>query len=177
MPVIVKLIQGNLTHDTELFPIITKMNPYVYITIGGERRKSTTCRGGGRNPSWTDVFTFENNANDMQLKIEVWDKDTFTRDDLVGDGVFNLTPFANGAPANQYVSLTYKGKEAGNILLGIQFTPKPNMMNPNIVNPGRFGVPIGNMQPGCPNNAHVLPPTDRQGGCKLDPWDINFTSY
>ena len=34
MPVTVRLIQGNLTHDTDFFPIV-RMDPYVYLSIGG----------------------------------------------------------------------------------------------------------------------------------------------
>jgi Ca2+-dependent lipid-binding protein len=71
------------------------------VSIGGERYKSTTCNQGGRNPVWGDVFTFQNSANDMMLKVEVWDRDTFTPDDLIGDGTINIMPFMNGMPSNR----------------------------------------------------------------------------
>jgi hypothetical protein len=73
-------------------------------------------------------------SNDMMLRIEIWDKDTFSPDDLIGDGCLNIAPFMNGMPANrnnkryvEYVNLTYKGRSAGSILVGIQCTPGMGM--------------------------------------------------
>ena len=60
------------------------------------------------------------------LNIEVWDKDTFSADDLLGTGQYDLkkiysspnTPF-NGKCQNnlEYVNLAIKGKPSGQILI------------------------------------------------------------
>lgn len=56
---------------------------------------------GGRNPCWGDVMQFANPGNDMMLNVEVWDRDTFTPDDIVGQGSLNIAPFMNGMPMNR----------------------------------------------------------------------------
>lgn len=39
------------------------------------------------NPQWTDTFQFNTTA--QQLKVQVWDDDTFS-DDMYGEGTVNL---------------------------------------------------------------------------------------
>lgn len=68
-------------------------DPYVRIYFGGQQYKTSVCKEGGRNPSWTETFTF-NNATDTNLRVEVWDDD-IGNDDLIGAGTFNLMKIYN----------------------------------------------------------------------------------
>lgn len=111
MPIIVRPIEAVLNHDTDFLSIDRMVSlsliqdPYCYITLGGERKRTMTCHEGGRHPRWGDTFMFNNMSGDMMLKIEIWDKDTFSPDDLVGSGNLNLMQVMNtGMPINRTVS-------------------------------------------------------------------------
>ena len=152
MPIIVRPVQANLTHDTDLYPI-NRMDPYCYISIGGERKKTTTCHSGGRNPAWGDTFSFMNMSGDTTIRIEVWDKDTFTPDDLIGEGSFNIMQaMSTGMPINQYVDLYYKGRHAGSILLYIHCQ---GMMGMGGV-PMGMGMPMGVPMGGYPMSGYAM---------------------
>lgn len=102
MPVTVRPVQANLSHDTDFLPF-DRMDPYVYLTLGGEKKKTSVCHSGGRTPTWGETFQFNNMSNDVNLAVEVWDKDTFSRDDLVGSGSLNLMPYMNGMPTQRNI--------------------------------------------------------------------------
>lgn len=63
------------------------------IYFGGQQYKTSVCKEGGKNPSWTETFTF-NSATDTNLRVEVWDDDV-GNDDLIGAGTFNLMKVYN----------------------------------------------------------------------------------
>lgn len=62
-------------------------DPYCIIYVGNEKQRTKTCSGGGKNPQWQDTFQF--NSTDPNLRVEVWDDDTFS-DDKIGEGRVNL---------------------------------------------------------------------------------------
>ena len=57
------------------------------LWLGQEEQRTMTCNGGGKSPQWTDTLQFQ--STDSMLRIEVWDKDTFS-DDLIGQGTVNM---------------------------------------------------------------------------------------
>ena len=56
--------------------------------LGQEKKKGKQCKDGGKKPHWSENFDFS--AKDTLLNVEVWDKDTFSPDDLMGKGTFDL---------------------------------------------------------------------------------------
>ena len=38
------------------------MDPYVILTIGSQKYKTHAAKDAGKNPSWTDQFTFAING-------------------------------------------------------------------------------------------------------------------
>jgi Ca2+-dependent lipid-binding protein len=66
----------------------------VKIYFGGQQYRTKVCSNGGKHPSWNDSFVF-NATNDSNMRIEVWDEDTFTADDLIGEGSYNLMQVYN----------------------------------------------------------------------------------
>jgi Ca2+-dependent lipid-binding protein len=64
-------------------------DPYVVIHYVGQSKKSSVKNNIGRHPQWNEKFSFKRNA-DILLRVEVWDRDTFTHDDLVGEGHLNI---------------------------------------------------------------------------------------
>ncbi|KAH7836117.1 hypothetical protein Vadar_032912 [Vaccinium darrowii] len=67
-------------------------DPYVVVTHGKQRVKTRvikkTC-----NPVWNDELTLSiTNTNDP-IVLTVYDKDTFTEDDKMGDAVIDIKPY------------------------------------------------------------------------------------
>ena len=81
---IIRPLEAKLIHNTDLF---MKMDPYCKFKIGKEKVKSKVHKKGGKTPVWTDTLTLKREIGDDILKVEVKDKDTFTRDDVVGKGI------------------------------------------------------------------------------------------
>lgn len=87
MVFVIKPLNAQLTEDHDL---LGKSDPYCVIHIGGQKFQSKTAKGAGKTPKWTDSITFNGNAND--LKIQIYDEDTF-KDDFYGEGSLNLGPW------------------------------------------------------------------------------------
>lgn len=109
---------AQLTHDTDF---LSRMDPYLVLHYGGQRKQSTMREEAGRNPRWGDSFVFSRN-NDSIIRVQVWDKDTFSPDDLVGEGQVNIMGALSnppGMPMELPVELFYQGRSAGRVSLSI----------------------------------------------------------
>ena len=62
------------------------------VCIVGQEKHSTK-KSKGTDPKWDETLRF--NAGGEKLEIEVWDKDRFSSDDLVGKATVNLTQIYN----------------------------------------------------------------------------------
>ena len=112
-------MSAKLTHDTETFG---KMDPYCKVSLGGELKKTKTHQEAGKYPTWNDSFTFQRNSENF-LNIEVWDEDTVSADDLVGETSIALGDTFEKKKTQNWHVLSYKGKEAGKILVSLEFVP------------------------------------------------------
>ena len=63
-----------------------KADPYVVLTCGGARSKQkSTVQEKTLEPSWDDAkFEFRNIAGSSELIVQMFDKDTFSKDDPMG---------------------------------------------------------------------------------------------
>lgn len=119
--IVIKPLTAQLTRDTDTF---SRMDPYVKVILGTRSVTTTVAKKAGKNPNWTDELTIRRSNNEDIIKIEVWDKDKHTKDDLVGaTSVSFSTVEAKKYKLNEWVEVTYKGKSAGKVLLDIQFYP------------------------------------------------------
>jgi len=116
---IIRPLEAKLIHNTDLF---MKMDPYCKFKIGKEKVKSKVHKKGGKTPVWTDTLTLKREIGDDILKVEVKDKDTFTRDDVVGKGILNLHDIPSFIPISKWVPLFYKEKHAGDVLVEVTIT-------------------------------------------------------
>jgi hypothetical protein len=56
------------------------------------------------------------------LKVEIWDRETWMPDDLVGEGVLNLAPILMSPPGIQTVQtihLFYQGRSSGTLNIAV----------------------------------------------------------
>lgn len=65
-------------------------DPYCVIQVGGQKQRTRTCQGGGKNPNWSDTFQF--NSTDPLLRLQVYDDDV-GKDEFIGEGTLNLNQF------------------------------------------------------------------------------------
>jgi len=116
---IIRPLSAKLLHDTELFG---KMDPYVKVTVGTNSKLSPVAKGQHLQPSWDSEFCFRI-QNDEVIYFEVFNKETISRDDLIGSGSIYLSSLLNKGPISDWLPLVYKDKPAGELLLEIQFFP------------------------------------------------------
>ncbi|MCL7025032.1 hypothetical protein MKW94_023218 [Papaver nudicaule] len=133
----VLLVDASKLKDTDF---IGKMDPYVVIQFGNQKRKSTVARGDGKAALWNEKFTFDveypDNIKDehqqYKLNITIMDKDRFSRDDFVGESTIYVTDVLslgvkNGTSdirTSKYRVVLQNKTYSGEIRMGVSFTRK-----------------------------------------------------
>ncbi|RZC67859.1 hypothetical protein C5167_011556 [Papaver somniferum] len=131
----VLLADASKLKDTDFFG---KMDPYVIIQFGNQKRKSTVARGEGKAPVWNEKFTFDveypDNIRDehhqYKLDFTIMDKDRFSRDDFVGESTICVTDVLsfgvkNGRSEIRASSVVLHNRTySGEIRVSISFTRK-----------------------------------------------------
>merc|ERR1719343_1397470 len=79
-------------------------DPYVYMTIEGCDPQQTEKKEGTINPEWFEWKTFENIEYPLSktLNIKVYDDDTFSRDDKIGECEVDLADLCVGEGPKEY---------------------------------------------------------------------------
>ncbi len=99
------------------------MDPYAVITCGGQRFRTKTHTDGGRHPVWNQSFQF-NVINENTVGVELYDSDTFSRDDKIGSCTVDLSRARmSGSDSQQAAVRTSKGKQHGFVSVRIAFKP------------------------------------------------------
>ncbi|KAF3780881.1 GTPase activating protein 1 [Nymphaea thermarum] len=82
-------------------------DPYVIVKMGKQKLRTRVVKRN-LNPEWNESLTLSVSDHILPIRIEVFDKDTFSRDDPMGYAEFDIHPFieavemkANGVPCNQ----------------------------------------------------------------------------
>ncbi|XP_068668569.1 elicitor-responsive protein 1-like [Aristolochia californica] len=120
---------------------LNKMDTYVLMQYKTQERKSSVARGQGRNPVWNEKFTFRVDypgaGNQYKLLFKIMDRDSFSRDDFVGEASMYIEELlalgvergkAELLPARLRVTLADK-TYYGEIRVGVSFTRKVEVMN------------------------------------------------
>lgn len=132
----VKPMCAKLTFDTDWF---TRMDPYVRIRVGDQTYKTGTAWNAGKNPSWSDVFTFKI-GSETCLTFEILDSDTL-KDDHVGSGTVELSQVFTRGTTQEWVNvnsnsshkklrtqlkkfLTHGSNHMGQIMFALEFVPQ-----------------------------------------------------
>ncbi|KAK1301801.1 ADP-ribosylation factor GTPase-activating protein AGD12 [Acorus calamus] len=67
-------------------------DPYVVLRMGKQKLKTHVVKKN-LNPEWNEELTFSVADPTLTVKLEVFDKDTFSLDDRMGDAEFEIQPF------------------------------------------------------------------------------------
>ncbi|KAG7589691.1 C2 domain [Arabidopsis suecica] len=67
-------------------------DPFVVITMGQQKLKSFTVKNNC-NPEWNEELTLAIENPNEPVNLMVYDKDTFTSDDKMGDAEIDMKPF------------------------------------------------------------------------------------
>ena len=147
---IVRPLCAKLTYDTEWF---ARMDPYMKCTIGGTIQKTQTAWNQGKTPNWTDTLTFRVNG-ETTMQISLYDEDTVTKDDYIGEGNIPLGAIYQARNQNGWFPINRRGRSAGSVMIQFEFYPDNNPQ----MGFG-MGAPYGMAQPsfGMPAPSYGMP--------------------
>lgn len=82
-----------------------KSDPYVVLTFGGEKFTTRFVKEN-LNPVWNEVHNFDVKNGREDLKVEVYDKDEFGKDDYIGGYLIpNLEEYKDQTPKDKWINL------------------------------------------------------------------------
>ncbi|XP_016649367.1 PREDICTED: protein C2-DOMAIN ABA-RELATED 4-like [Prunus mume] len=93
-------------------------DPYVVIKMGKQKLKTRVVKKS-TNPEWNEDLTLSIADPTLPVNIHVYDKDTFTLDDKMGDAEFEIGPFLEA------LRVRVQGVPSGTVLSRVQ----PNRQN------------------------------------------------
>ena len=116
----VRPMSAKLTRNTEFFG---SMDPYCIVSLGECKQRTRVADSAGKYPHWQDQFIFRRTTEE-QLFFAVWDKDTVSADDLVGEGSMLLrNAFQAVGVWDGWIDLAYRGRKAGSLRCQISWAP------------------------------------------------------
>ncbi|XP_062107529.1 protein C2-DOMAIN ABA-RELATED 4-like isoform X1 [Humulus lupulus] len=93
-------------------------DPYVVVKLGKQKVKTRVVKKNV-NPEWNDLLTLSVSDPNTPIKLCVYDKDTFSFDDKMGDAEFEIGPYFKA------IKMGLKGLPNGTIISKVQ----PNRQN------------------------------------------------
>ncbi|TVU28304.1 hypothetical protein EJB05_19817 [Eragrostis curvula] len=103
-------------------------DPYVILSLG-EQKAQTTVKKSDLNPVWNEVLKLSVPRNYGPLKLQVYDHDMFSADDIMGEAEIDLQPMITAAMAFGDTS------RLGDMQIGRWFMTKDNaLMKDSTVN-------------------------------------------
>ncbi|WOL09237.1 GTPase activating protein 1-like isoform X2 [Canna indica] len=74
-------------------------DPYVILNMGKQKLKTRVIKRD-TNPVWNEELTLSVEDPSLPVRLEVYDKDTFTLDDPMGNAEFDIRPFVEAVKLN-----------------------------------------------------------------------------
>ncbi|PNX94265.1 putative ADP-ribosylation factor GTPase-activating protein, partial [Trifolium pratense] len=78
---------------------VNTSDPYVVVKMGSQKLKTRVIRKD-INPEWNEDLTLSVTEPVLPFMLTVYDHDTFTADDKMGDAEFDLTPYVEALKMN-----------------------------------------------------------------------------
>lgn len=100
------LIKVNVVRGTNLAvrDVVTS-DPYVILSLGSQSVKTRVIKNN-LNPVWNEKLMLSIPENVPPLKMLVYDKDTFTTDDFMGEAEIDIQPLVTAAKASENSTLS-----------------------------------------------------------------------
>ncbi|MBA0743265.1 hypothetical protein Gogos_005969 [Gossypium gossypioides] len=92
---------------------VVSSDPYVVIRMGKQKLKTRVIKKNV-NPEWNDDLTLSIADLSLPVKLTVYDRDTFSLDDKMGDAEFEIGPLVNA------VKMHLEGLPNGTIITKVQ---------------------------------------------------------
>lgn len=96
---------------------VLSSDPYVIVRMGKQKLK-TRVVNKNVNPEWNEDLTLSVDDTNLPVKIFVYDRDTFSLDDKMGDAEFQIGPFVealrmklNGLPSGTIITRVQPNRE------------------------------------------------------------------
>ncbi|BBH04181.1 hypothetical protein PRUPE_5G233300 [Prunus persica] len=92
---------------------VRSSDPYVVIKMGKQKLKTRVIKKDV-NPEWNEDLTLSVTDPSIPIKLTVYDHDTFSKDDKMGDGEFGIVPYIEALKMN------LEGVASGTTVMRIQ---------------------------------------------------------
>merc|ERR1719453_1704799 len=78
--------------DLKSCKMLRSMDPYCKVTINGVTKESGVHENGHKNPTWNERLQsmMVGNVDANEITVELWDKDSFSSDDLIARGAIRI---------------------------------------------------------------------------------------
>ncbi|KAK6119220.1 hypothetical protein DH2020_047035 [Rehmannia glutinosa] len=97
----VGLINVNIVRGTNLaVRDMVSSDPYVILSLGNQSMRTRVIKNN-LNPVWNERIMLSIPENIPPLKLLVYDKDTFSTDDFMGDAEIDIQPLLSAAKASE----------------------------------------------------------------------------
>jgi len=101
-----------------------KMSPYLRVVAGSEAVNSPPCKKGHLTPHWESELQVPLNGTVNFLVFELYNKETFSKDDLIGSAQFSLHEVFNSGFFKGWVPLVWNGGDAGALFVEMNLIPQ-----------------------------------------------------
>ncbi|KAK9286571.1 hypothetical protein L1049_014970 [Liquidambar formosana] len=116
---VVSVVGCNKLRDLEW---ISRQDPYVYVEYGGAKHRTETCTDGGKNPTFQQKFAFVLIEGLRELNLTVWNSNTLSYDNFIGNGKVHLHKVLSEGYDDSYWPLQTKtGRYAGEVHLIVHY--------------------------------------------------------
>uniref|UniRef100_A0A0E0Q0M3 C2 domain-containing protein n=1 Tax=Oryza rufipogon TaxID=4529 RepID=A0A0E0Q0M3_ORYRU len=147
--------------DTEFF---TRQDPYVCIEYATNKFRTRTCTDGGRNPTFDEKFHIPLIEGLRELTVTVWNSNTLTHDDFIGNGRVQLHKvLTRGYDDASWPLQTRHMRSAGEVTLIMHFDVsamknKPGKISAASTTHSVLPVPVPAVPYAAPSPSYALPP-------------------
>ena len=156
----IRPLKAVLLRETSLF---SKMSPYVVCILGGFTSKSKPAIDGDKNPSWSDIFTF-NRAQEKEVVFQVFNQHLLRKDDVIGGCTFPLEEVLASGKFEGTLELKYKGELSGHLTIKVDWRSANHQQAPILTQSSNWGsannqqAPILTTQNSMPIRPVMMPP-------------------
>ncbi|KAJ8662077.1 hypothetical protein O0I10_001767 [Lichtheimia ornata] len=112
--------------------------PFCVFKVANVAKRTKTDTRGGRNPMWDDQVNMPIPHGYSQMFVQVLNEDPQRGDQIICEGQIDLTKVLKEGEDDDWVPLSQRGKEAGDVYLELTFysaNPPPRRQPTRLVHP------------------------------------------